>query len=114
MKHSILTLLAAALAALPLAADTSWTGNGSNNLWSNPDNWSRGVPTGAQSENAIFKTDATVEVSGEQQYYALDIKEGSRVEFTGSGSISPISSAFFLTISISFQSFTRSLLFLRI
>ena len=93
MKHSILTLLAAALAALPLAADTSWTGNGSNNLWSNPDNWSRGVPTGAQSENAIFKTDATVEVSGEQQYYALDIKEGSRVEFTGSGSISLLASS---------------------
>ena len=88
MKHSILVFSAALLMAIPAFADTSWTGQGSDNLWSNPDNWSRGVPTGAKSENTIFKTDATVEISGAEKYYALDIKDGSRVEFTGNGSIS--------------------------
>ena len=78
MKHSILTILAAALAALPLAADTTWTGAAGDGKWSTSANWSNGVPQGTQGEKTTFpEGDTTVNVDADCYYYAIKVTGSS-------------------------------------
>ncbi|HEY9247759.1 MAG TPA: hypothetical protein VIO38_01440, partial [Rariglobus sp.] len=53
-----LALLAAFLTTHRLHAQTTWTGGGTDDLWSNPANWSSGVPTTA-SIVTLGETDKT-------------------------------------------------------
>ena len=78
MKYQILTLLTAAFAALPLFADTTWTGNAGDGKWSTPGNWSNGVPQGTQGEKTTFPAgDATVNVDADCYYYAIKVSGSS-------------------------------------
>lgn len=91
MKQLILTLAVCSIAVLRTSAatGTSWTDAGADNRWSNPANWSNGVPVGESGSVATIPAgDWTIVIDEAKEYYALDVADGSgTVSLTGSGSL---------------------------
>ena len=62
----VVSFLAGVSASVMFAADCTWTGNGANFNWSNPDNWEGGNAPSGDGDNAIFPAgtkDAVVDTS---------------------------------------------------
>jgi len=56
-SHIVLSLCLSVLLAGLVSAQTNWTG-AIDELWSNPDNWSNGLPTTATSQTRIMQPDS--------------------------------------------------------
>ena len=80
MKAGLSIIMSLMASAAIADTQTMWTGRGRDNRWSNPDNWSAFVPTGAQKEWVEFPTgNWTVEIDADSTYNALLITNDSTV-----------------------------------
>ena len=89
-----------ALCAVSALADEiktrTWTGNGADNLWTNPDNWEPSEVSGA-SYNNVFPAgrDWEVKIETAPYYHSLQLPEGSgTVTFKGAGQLKDDNTAY--------------------
>ena len=89
-----------ALCAVSALADEiktrTWTGNGADNLWTNPDNWEPSEVSGA-SYNNVFPAgrDWEVVIETAPYYHSLQLPEGSgTVTFKGAGQLKDDNTAY--------------------
>jgi hypothetical protein len=74
----------------------TWTGNGADNLWTNPDNWEPSEVSGS-SYNNVFPAgrDWEVVIETDPRYYSLQLPEGSgTVTFKGAGQLKDDNNAY--------------------
>ena len=74
----------------------TWTGNGADNLWTNPDNWEPSEVSGA-SYNNVFPAgrDWEVKIDTAPSYHSLQLPEGSgTVTFKGTGQLKADNTAY--------------------
>ena len=88
LSAAALALLAGSALADEIKTRT-WTGNGADNLWTNPDNWEPSEVSGA-SYNNVFPAgrDWEVVIETAPYYHSLQLPEGSgTVTFKGAGQL---------------------------
>ena len=96
---SILAVLTTVCAPGALADEIktrTWTGNGADNLWTNPDNWEPSEVSGA-SYNNVFPAgrDWEVKIETAPCYHSLQLPEGSgTVTFKGTGQLKDDNTAY--------------------
>jgi hypothetical protein len=97
---ALLSAVAFAILAGSALADEiktrTWTGNGADNLWTNPDNWEPSEVSGS-SYNNVFPAgrDWEVVIETAPRYYSLQLPEGSgTVTFKGAGQLKDDNNAY--------------------
>ena len=95
LSAAALALLAGSALADEIKTRT-WTGNGADNLWTNPDNWDPSEVSGA-SYNNVFPAgqDWEVVIETAPYYHSLQLPEGSgTVTFKGAGQLKDDNTAY--------------------